>query len=385
MGTANIGWLFYRDYFQGLEQRDGLDYSVKSERIARQGLPTEQRATLEVAHTFELKTTYPGLILGSGYQHETGGDGEFKIGFFFDYTTGLPQVPGSSVKGLLRSAFPFHTKDLGESFRKPRIAFIQDLIKTIAGVTVSELAVQQLEEEIFAGIDHTGEKPDKMSMYQRDTCYDACISGLNYGAGNRPIMASDYVTPHKQPLDNPIPLMFLKVRPEVIFKFHFALKDSKVIPELTATHKLQLFKEIILAFGIGAKTNVGYGQFTSDLTIKDTIIASPDTSEPETLVVRKPKRQFEATIPQEAWKALKSGKQFNGEILEINDEYVLVGFKPGKKQCIIRKNYKTIRKTDKTRVASIEELDEGDEVTININRDYQPGTDLNCSVKLKNK
>ncbi|MDZ7743476.1 MAG: RAMP superfamily CRISPR-associated protein [Bacteroidota bacterium] len=28
-----------------------------------------------------------------------------ELGFFFDHTTGLPMIPGSSVKGSLRSAF----------------------------------------------------------------------------------------------------------------------------------------------------------------------------------------------------------------------------------------------------------------------------------------
>ena len=43
--------------------------------------------------------------MGVGYQHETGAMGEAKIGFYFDYTTGLPCLSGSSVKGIIRSAF----------------------------------------------------------------------------------------------------------------------------------------------------------------------------------------------------------------------------------------------------------------------------------------
>ena len=57
-------------------------------------------------HSFELTTTYPGLVLGTGYSHETGTEGEFKLGFYFDWTTGLPVIPGSSVKGILRAAGP---------------------------------------------------------------------------------------------------------------------------------------------------------------------------------------------------------------------------------------------------------------------------------------
>ena len=54
---------------------------------------------------FELKTTYPGALIGSGLVHGVGDDHEIKIGFQFDYVSGLPYIPGSSVKGILRSMF----------------------------------------------------------------------------------------------------------------------------------------------------------------------------------------------------------------------------------------------------------------------------------------
>jgi len=78
-------------------------------------------------------------------------------------------------------------------------------------------------------------------------------------------LSEDYITPHKNnPLKNPDPLKFLKVLPQVIFDFSFILQNSKVLPSLTADKKLILFSLIIQDFGLGAKTNVGYGQFLDE-------------------------------------------------------------------------------------------------------------------------
>jgi CRISPR-associated protein Cmr6 len=51
--------------------------------------------------------------------------------------------------------------------------------------------------------------------------------------------------------------MFLKILPEVTIQFQFDLKDGL----LTKGQKEDLFRRLLLDFGIGAKTNVGYGQF----------------------------------------------------------------------------------------------------------------------------
>jgi CRISPR-associated protein Cmr6 len=64
-------------------------------------------------------------------------------------------------------------------------------------------------------------------------------------------------------LKNPIPITFLKVLPDVEFSFNFILQDHQKIDEklVSIKRKIALFKQILLDFGIGAKTNVGYGQF----------------------------------------------------------------------------------------------------------------------------
>lgn len=53
----------------------------------------------------------------------------------------------------------------------------------------------------------------------------------------------------------------LKIAPGCVMEFRFVLGDSIVNGRTyTADDKLNIFKDILLTMGIGAKTNVGYGQ-----------------------------------------------------------------------------------------------------------------------------
>ena len=53
----------------------------------------------------------------------------------------------------------------------------------------------------------------------------------------------------------------LKILPDVKFEFRFRLADSMLSEEciVSADVKRRLFMELLSIFGIGAKTNVGYG------------------------------------------------------------------------------------------------------------------------------
>ena len=168
---------------------------------------------------FELTTTYPGLLLGSGYLHELPSvKSQAILGFDFDYTSGLPIIRGSSIKGTLRSAFS-HKE------------YLKSLLK-------KNVDIKKLEEEIFEG---------------DDIFFDSYIV-----KSNGKILSDDYITPHKDLLKDPIPLRFIKISPEVTFRFEFELYDSS---DLSKEKKCELFKDIILDLGLGAKTNVGYGKF----------------------------------------------------------------------------------------------------------------------------
>lgn len=205
-------------------------------------------------HRFCLHTTYPGLLIGSGYSHDTKAEGDFKIGFFFDHTTGQPIIPGSSVKGVLNSVFEgtdsvivgtllFFCQKLSNKYPKER-AFWQQMLKEM---TIDN--ARKLQTTIFGDEENPG----------TDIFFDAVINVQESSSKEQKFLAKDFLTPHKAPLKNPIPLQFLKVLPNVAFEFRF--KINEVDKEWTANRKEMLFREILLTLGIGAKTNVGYGQW----------------------------------------------------------------------------------------------------------------------------
>ncbi len=226
MSNANIGWLFYKDYFNDLDYTDlsnnanEISINKKVAHIVGQQF-RETHDEILGSTRFQATTTYPGLILGSGNAHEVPDvKGQAILGFHFDYTSGLPVIQGSSIKGVLRSAFkhPEYIKML-----------LDDNSKDIA----------EIEKEIFDF---------------GDTFFDANI--IKGDIHNR-ILGDDYITPHKDPLKDPIPLRFVKVLPDVTFLFEFDLADGS----LNKLEKESLFKKILADLGLGAKTNVGYGKF----------------------------------------------------------------------------------------------------------------------------
>lgn len=323
--NGNLGYLFYKDYyrFKGNPHFDPRKYP-KDDFILRNGSRVKkndvisdrnssifagkneiikgyspntgllnslvhEEIVLNPDHCFRLKTTYPGLVIGSGYNHETGSKGEFKLGFFFDYTTGLPIVPGSSVKGTLRSVFPnYHVDDEKKPHQDVKASYIWRLLNNItdqyySATAAEKLQIYKLELSIFEGVDifkTLSKKPENsaefnflkkkknweyLSIYQRDKFHDACIVGL--GKNNK-IVDEDFITPHinrvhpeLSPFTNPTPLQFLKVIPKVSFLFQFDFTDSNIgVRNIGFQEKRDLFRKILIETGIGAKTNVGYGQ-----------------------------------------------------------------------------------------------------------------------------
>jgi CRISPR-associated protein Cmr6 len=206
---ANPSFYFYKDkaYGKGIENFS-LSNNFK-EAFEISGLEKEQ--------TFELTTTYPGLSVGSGYNHPKLKENtdDFQLGFFFDHTTGLPIISGSSIKGLLRSVYK-------------QKEFMQDVYGRVPG------------EEIFED--------------QKTVFYDAYIISTQNKEAK--VFGSDYITSHfsNEPegmFKEPNPIKFLKILPNVTFKFQFNAPKEDV----------KLFEAIIKDFGLGAKTNVGYGKF----------------------------------------------------------------------------------------------------------------------------
>jgi len=324
MNSHNLGLAFYRKYYEDWDFREdeakpglrGVEYprnrddtkgkekmeqtyfALKSKPLKEQTIPASSLygySDKHVNESIQLTTTYPGLLLGSGYAHGISKQGDYKIGFYFDHTTGLPIIPGSSVKGTLRSVFPLRYAEKAKALEqksKPKEAgeykeeasnrsrYLIDLIQNRLKLPVGEVKsdwIDRLEREIFDGIyEFHQDKPKYMPPTFRDIFHDAILSGPE----NTTFMGDDFITPHKNTskddipdaLKNPNPIQFLKVLPGKSFTFQFRLTDkyfllnpkTKELEEkerlLSAEHRRLLFQAILEDIGIGAKTNVGYGQ-----------------------------------------------------------------------------------------------------------------------------
>lgn len=284
--TKNAGLLFYREYYNQGDLAPGrleafvetgkLLVFIDKDKTKRE--PKDKQFFVEASQElinlqwgpqmnqhfttgqqqFTLKTIYPGLLIGTGYSHQTGSTGEFKSGFYFDYTTGLPVIPGSSVKGVLRSVFPGRDKSENGVVKTMKTKFIRSLLKSVGGPELTDdKDIITLEKAIFEGLD---EKDHPLPMHRHDVFHDAFICNADR---EHKILEEDFITPHgENPLKNPTPVRFLKIRGGVSFQFCFDLKDTEINGRtVTAAQKKELFLRILKKTGIGAKTNTGYGHF----------------------------------------------------------------------------------------------------------------------------
>lgn len=417
MNTPNIGWLYFKDYLrQGIdpailfqnapEERNEKErkeyfekhFVVKNKVILEQEFSVNTSAAIvsELAKSnISLKTTYPGLTLGTGYTHETGELGEFKLGFFFDHTTGYPCIPGSTVKGCLRSMFPKKEGDDSDelSNASEKYNYLASVIRELPHVLESilienelgeeydqkehpkrEAFIDQLEMEIFEGkkpvIKEDGSVENQpICIYERDIFFDAYLVSTDHPAINRstyknqkPFIGDDYITPHvnrkkpeMSPFTSPIPLMFLKILPEVTIQFQFDVKDGL----LTKEQKEELFRRLLLDFGIGAKTNVGYGQF-EEVTVSRSSERRPSS----------PPLLPDDQIPNNANPMLRQNASFQGEVIAQNGEYNFYQFTVGRELCKVKK------RTEKNPTFKV-----GDKVTIVVKLDYKVSESLAFQVK----
>lgn len=414
MSIPNIGWLYFKDYLRingnpvllfndanrlPEEQRKDFfeqHFNNKNEVILGSQFAASTSTQLQIGPSnqkLKFKTIYPGLTMGTGYTHETGEMGEFKLGFFFDYATGYPCIPGSTVKGCLRSMFPQNErKDVADKLEKYN--YLASVIRNIPELSKSIIKENDLEEKFDQELTNNreqfidflereifdGERPvinedgsykiekekfiyQSLCTYSRDIFYDGYIDSTDHPSINnsayqnlKPFIAEDYITPHlnrKKPelssFTNPVPLMFLKILPEVKIQFQFDLKNGI----LQKQEKEEIFRRILLDFGIGAKTNVGYGQF--DEMIVDA--TSPASIDPREIPVP------ENIIPAIIIPSLRRNAAFQGEVLDRIGLYNIYTFKIGQAECRLKKQY------DKN-----PDLKKGDKVTILFKLDYQNGT-----------
>lgn len=252
MNSRNLNYCYYVEYYNGVvfnnlecEDTQG-NLQSHNQQLCNYAAQQDDLMTplgKDLApQSIELQTVYPGLLIGTGLAHGFGGKGEAALGLSLDYVTGMPYIPGSSVKGTLRSAFEH--KD-----------YIRKILEGNGFANADDEFIKNLEAGIFG-------KPIKdddcnANPKDEDIFFDAIVTSTGR------LLATDAITPHRMDselleLANPNPLTLIRIRPGVKFKFQFSLKPRTL--GVSAEIKLKLFTQILLDMGIGAKTNVGYGQ-----------------------------------------------------------------------------------------------------------------------------
>lgn len=276
--SRNLHKYYYKDYFGEMpeeifvsdnrhgkrKENKSLDWTrIKSEenasilkkrntRLTEGGLlyKIDKPVDTDDTFAFELEIIYPGLVTGIGINHEATIEGEFKLGVHFDWTYGMPVVYGSSVKGVLRAWFK-------EFYKGDR-----DLYDYEMEIFEGQVRDNEAENKKYGPSWKEKVKDTKnrlyspKSIYDRDIFFDAVITAPDKKGR---ILCSDSITPHgDNPLKNPTPITFVKVAPGCKLEFRFKLVGDIEERKL----KFDLFKEILTTIGVGAKTNVGYGQLS---------------------------------------------------------------------------------------------------------------------------
>lgn len=248
--SANIGYQFFHSV--------GIPGFVKEQVESAISVNTDVLEVLRDADysVVNMRVQAPGLLVGSGLAHGLpGSEEDVKTGLQFDYTSGLPVIPGSSVKGVIRSAFPTIKEDKEQSnvADAEKLNYIKSLIADIpkfSALGLEDKDILELGNQMFN---------------HGDIFADALLVG--YGTRTKQqvpvkqVLAEDYITTHTGgPLAQPIPIKIVKVAPGVTFAFCFKFNETKIGAKVvSASMKKALCAAILQDFGVGAKTNVGYG------------------------------------------------------------------------------------------------------------------------------
>lgn len=230
---------------------------------------------------------YPGLLIGTGTTIEytpfnkEKKDNNFKTGLSFDYTTGLPYIPGSGIKGVIRDFFPQKIEDKNYS-EKEKLKYQEqneakmELINQILKSNYSFEEIEKIKESIFDGRDFREKENLEEEKFLPIFKRDKFIEGRILVQDGKQILDKDYITPHKKILENPVPIQILKIVSETEIEILFQLNETKIFKSegndiiITKEQKKNLFTEILSLTGLGAKTNVGYGHFDEEASIKVT-------------------------------------------------------------------------------------------------------------------
>lgn len=159
------------------------------------------------------------LVVGIGSEHVQ------ETSMTLHHIYGIPYIPGSAVKGVLRHWW------------------LQE------GEIDEDKALEEADFLTVFGSQKQRGKVQFLDAYPKNVCFATDIMNPHY---------PKYYSGSEPPTDhqNPVPINFLTVE-ETTFRFAFLAKTQEPLDELK-----NRFEDALKLKGVGAKTSVGYGYFT---------------------------------------------------------------------------------------------------------------------------
>ena len=185
------------------------------------------------------KTNSP-FVTGLGLEHP------IENGFAWHHTLGVPYLPGSSVKGMVRTFATYWSEGSeDEAYKKE--------VMRIFGPRANDIDSKQIASSHIGSVVFLDALPTRAIQLKAD------IMTPHYqeyyaGQGSNIIPPADYLSP------NPIP--FLVVAQGATFQFGVLPRNKK--SESDCQKVIKWLEEALTWVGAGAKTAVGYGRFEKD-------------------------------------------------------------------------------------------------------------------------
>jgi CRISPR-associated protein Cmr6 len=239
---------YYESFYNGLKNNPTLKnlLAEKHESLKQYCTIYENTSYTIINYQAELKSP---LITGIGQTHPN------EVGMVFDHTMGIPFIPASSVKGIVRFAHMMEllrSENLKQFLNKEKDGIIESIPETkIAAIFGGDLKIEK------SGKSEIEKRSGKVIFLD---AYPAKIPDLHVDIMN-PHYGDYYSdengeTPPADYLD-PTPIKFLTVSKGTKFTFRALVpQDSNLFEPVKIA-----FENAIKDEGVGAKTAVGYGRF----------------------------------------------------------------------------------------------------------------------------
>lgn len=215
----------------------------------------------ELAIQFQAVVTSP-LVIGIGGAHPS------EVGLTFHWTLGVPYIPATSIKGLCR--FAFEVEEINRFSSEDELRDQREILRSLwTGKEILDEEKRPRQEPLLNGEQTNPHWPATVARFGSQDAMGAVrfLDALPLPDGLA--LQLDIMNPHypeyytqeggpgPTECQNPVPILFWAVAPGSRFSFALVARENHRDQIEGACACLQMGLE---AYGIGAKTAVGYGR-----------------------------------------------------------------------------------------------------------------------------